>query len=62
MVIEDSKENPTFLAFFKLFLGEVKVESLSIWCHFLVVLGPRPRTPYELGCNFGPDEGSHGDS
>ena len=34
MVQDDSKTSPNFIAFFKLFLREVKVESLWILWHF----------------------------
>ena len=42
MVKDDSKKNPSFIAFFKLFLFDVKVEILLSSCYFLMAFYIHP--------------------
>ena len=52
MVLEDSKKSQTFIAFFKLFLRDVKVETLWISWHFFAVFWMHPVTGQSLAPSF----------
>ena len=48
MVKDDRKKNPTFIAFFKLFLFDVKVEILFNSWHFFMAFCIHPPPPSPL--------------
>ena len=45
MVQDDSKKNPTFIAFFKLLLGHVKAEIMLISWNFFMAFCIHPAAP-----------------
>ena len=46
MVKDDSKKNPSFIAFFKLLLGRVKAEIMLISWHFFMAFCIHPPLPF----------------
>ena len=52
MVKDYAKKIPTFIAFFKLLLAQVKVEIMLILKYFLVVFWMRPHLTIDLHPHF----------